>query len=71
MYEDEYSADTYAWILDNVRVIEPFAVKGKLSLWECDHDVRYLKVNESAEQNDRVWNEYFEPLVYTGDKEEW
>ena len=34
MYEDEYSADTYAWILDNVRVIEPFAVKGKLSLWE-------------------------------------
>ena len=71
MYEEEYSPNTYAWILDNVRVIEPFAVKGKLSLWECPNEIRYLKVNESDEQNDQVWNEYFEPLVYSGDKEEW
>jgi len=71
MYEEEYSSNTYAWILDNVRVIEPFAVKGKLSLWECPNEIRYLKVNESDEQNEQVWNEYFEPLVYSGDKEEW
>ena len=71
MYEEEYSPNTYAWILDNVRIIEPFAVKGKLSLWECPNEIRYLKVNESDEQNEQVWNEYFEPLVYSGDREEW
>ena len=61
----------YAWILDNVRVIKPFPVKGKLSLWECDHDIEYLKVNESAEENDIIFEKYFEPLMYHGDKEEW
>ena len=71
MYEEEYNPNTYAWLLENIRVIEPFPVKGKLSLWECPKDIRYLKVNESEEQNDRVWDEYFEPLVYTGEKEEW
>ena len=71
MYEEEYNPNTYAWFLENVRVIEPFPVKGKLSLWECPDDIRYLRVNESEEQNEEVWNEYFGPLVYTGDREDW
>ena len=64
--------DCYAWILDDIKVIKPFPIKGKLSLWECDHDIEYIEgVNESDEKNDQIWNEYFEPLVYKGDKEEW
>jgi len=71
MYEDEYNRNQYAWILDDVRVIKPFPVKGKLSLWECDHEIEYLRVNESEEQNEWVFNEFFEPIMYHGDKEEW
>ena len=32
----------YAWILINPRPIVPFPMKGKLSLWECSHEVEYL-----------------------------
>lgn len=28
-------------------------------------------VNESDEQNEKIFAEFFEPLMYTGDKEEW
>lgn len=42
MMPADYSPDFYAWILDNIRIIRPFAVKGRLSLWECDHPIEYL-----------------------------
>ena len=72
MYEDEYNPDSYAWILENVRIIKPFPVKGKLSLWECDHEIEHIEgVDVSDEGNERIFNEYFEPLMYHGDKEEW
>lgn len=32
----------YAWILSDLRYIVPFAVKGKLSLWECDHEIEFV-----------------------------
>ena len=38
----EYWGDCYAWILENPRPIKPFPMKGKLSLWECSHEVEYL-----------------------------
>lgn len=62
---------TYAWKLENVRCIKPFPVKGKLSLWECDHKIEYIKVNESDEENERIFNEVYEPLMYHGEREEW
>ncbi len=72
MEEEDYNPDTYAWLLENVRVIEPFPVKGKLSIWECDHEITYISgVNESEEKNQMIFDRYFEPLVYHGDKEEW
>lgn len=72
MFEEEYNPDSYAWILENVRIIKPFEVKGKLSLWECDHDIEYIDgVDVSEEENERIFNEYYEPLMYHGDKEEW
>ena len=40
----EYWGDCYAWILENPRPIKPFPMKGKLSLWECNHEVEYLSV---------------------------
>lgn len=32
----------YAWTLKNPRPIVPFPIKGKLSLWECDHSIEFL-----------------------------
>ena len=32
----------YAWVLKNPRPINPFPMKGKLSLWECDHEIEVL-----------------------------
>lgn len=32
----------FAWILTDLRYIVPFAVKGKLSLWECDHNIEFV-----------------------------
>ncbi len=62
----------FAWILNDIRVIKPFPIKGKLSLCECDHEIEYIeRVNESDEKNDQICDEYFEPLVYKGDREEW
>lgn len=37
-----YWGDCYAWILENPRPIKPFPMKGKLSLWECSHELEYL-----------------------------
>lgn len=72
MYEEEYNPDSYAWILENVRIIKPFSVKGKLSLWECDHEIEFIEgVNQSDEENDRIFAEYYEPLMYTGEREDW
>ena len=71
MSEEYYDPNQYAWILDDIRIIKPFPVKGKLSLWECDHEIEYLKVNESEEENDKIFDKYFEPLMYHGEREEW
>ncbi len=32
----EYSVGRFAWILDNIEPIKPFAVKGKLGIWHLD-----------------------------------
>lgn len=71
MYDNEYNPDTYAWILENVRCVKPFPVKGKLSLWECDHEIEYIEVSDDEEENERIFNEIYEPLMYRGDREEW
>lgn len=72
MSPNAYDPDSYAWILENVRIVKPFSVKGKLLLWECDHEIEYVEgVNVSEEQNDKIFAELYEPLLYTGDKEEW
>ena len=52
----------YAWILKNPRPIVPFPMKGKLSLWECDHAVEYLlaPTNPHALRSycETYWNDF-------------
>ena len=38
MKKVDCTSDKYAWCLRNIRVIEPFPVKGKLSLWNFEEE---------------------------------
>lgn len=53
----------YAWILGNIRIIKPFPVKGKLSLWNCEQPVEYLNLR-SRQEADEAADQYFKPLIY-------
>ena len=71
LFDDEYNPNSYAWILENVRFIKPFPVKGKLSLWECDHKIEYLDLCEDEKEKNRILEEVYGPLMYCGEREEW
>lgn len=61
----------YAWHLTNLRVINPFPVKGKLNFFEVDDSL--IKIfddgsdNLTDEEAEKWYNEVFAPLVYTGE----
>lgn len=57
-----YLEDQYAWILTNVRYIRPIPLKGKLSLWEYNGPIEYLKMPESDEEDEKMYKEIYEPL---------
>ncbi len=61
---DGMPSDSYAWSLSNLRWIEPFAVKGKLHLFEVADDL----IKEIPETIDAL-RTYFEPLIKWSDRE--
>lgn len=63
MFGSEYNEKSYAWILDNLRLIRPFTVKGKLSLWECDHEIEYLPFSVDDVISDDLFNDCFGRLI--------
>ena len=63
---DEYYPEDYAWILTNPRVIKPFPVKGKLSLWTCEHEIEYLPVPKNEEEDEELGRIYWDPIIYNG-----
>lgn len=60
----------YAWQLTNVRVVKPFAVKGKLNFFEVDDSLIEIIDDGSDSLTDEeaaeLYNNYIAPLVYTG-----
>ena len=36
----EYICGRYAWILDNIEIISPIKVKGKLGIWNYEGDIK-------------------------------
>ncbi len=66
-----YHRGDYAWILDDIRPIKPFPVKGKLHLWECDHEIEFIELTDDIDENTKRVNECLDPLYYEGDKEQW
>ena len=57
-----YEPGLYAWILDDVRIIRPIPLKGKLSLWDYNGDIEYLQEPETDEEDERMYHEIWEPL---------
>lgn len=58
----DFQPGCFAWILDNVRIIRPVPVKGKLSLWDYDGPIEYLEEAESDEEDEKMYHEIWEPL---------
>ena len=59
---------SYAWILSNIRLIKPFAVKGKLNFYHVDDNEIVELVGENGEltedERNSVFAEYYMPLAY-------
>lgn len=62
MDKRDFKPGLYAWLLDNVRIIRPIPLKGKLSLWEYDGEIEYLPEPKSKEEDDKMYHEIWEPL---------
>ena len=67
MKPQDCTPDKYAWMLRNVRLIEPIAVKGHLSLWNFDEDEKIkviMTVDElfslPQDEFDAICNKYWE-----------
>lgn len=60
--KSEVQPGLYAWKLDNLRYIKPIPLKGRLSLWNYDGEVEYLKEPESDEEDEKLYHEIYEPL---------
>lgn len=58
--EDEISEGTYSWVLDNIRPIKPFDVKGRLSLFDVDTaGVEYLGIAPTTEDGSEEIQDYW------------
>lgn len=62
MEPQDYQPGVYAWIIDDVRIIRPIPLKGKLSLWNYDGDIEYMQMPETEEEDEKMYREIWEPL---------
>ena len=60
----------YAWQLTDVRLVKPFAVKGKLNFFETDDSLIEIyddgTDSMSDEEAEEAYNKYYVPFMYQG-----
>lgn len=56
----------YAWKLEDVRLVEPFPVKGKLNFYYVDDElIHIVPEDDMTEEESEAWFEtHFKPLLY-------
>lgn len=54
--------DSYAWILENPRMIKPFEVKASVGFFNTDHSIDVIPTDKDN------YRKYFLPLAYSQDK---
>lgn len=62
MEPGDFEKGLFAWLLDDVRIIKPIPLKGKLSLWNYNGPIEYLKEPETDEEDEKMYHEIWEPL---------
>lgn len=59
----------YAWQLTDIRLVKPFAVKGKLNFFETDDSLIEIyddgTDSMSDEEAEEAFNKYYVPFMYT------
>lgn len=69
-FSDMPDGKYYAWHLSNIRMIKPFEVKGKLSLFDVDDNKINILIGGDAEVTEKealtYYETYIEPLLYKG-----
>ena len=63
MKASEFDNNYYAWILDNIRLIKPIPVKGKLSLWNFNGEIEYMEEPKTDEEDRMQYETYYEPIT--------
>ena len=72
--DEEPEGTMYAWYLTNIRLINPFPVKGKLHLFDVEDDlIEYISCEkafgEVTDENlDKFFDKYYLPKLYKGKK---
>lgn len=62
----------YGWRIEDIRLIEPFPVRGRMSLFNVDHEVRVLcDINREREKAEAVFKNYYLPLIDPDGAESW
>ena len=54
----------FAWILDNIRLIRPIPVKGKLGLFDVDVDYQVIPEDLPSDEADDIVNRFIIPLIF-------
>lgn len=62
MFEEDFKPGRYAWILDNLRIIKPVPIKGKLSLWDYPYDIEILEEPKTEEEDLQQYKQYYESI---------
>jgi hypothetical protein len=58
----------YAWMLEDVRFIKPFAIKGQQGFYSVDHPIEYYVDNGDDAEAEDFANRFIIPLIYTPDR---
>ena len=53
----------YGWDLEDVRLIKPFPVKGKLNIYEVDASLVEILAPINTDEAKVVWEKYYKPLL--------
>ena len=62
MERSELEDDCLAWCMSNVRLVEPFPVRGRLRLYDVPDD----RIRVLGKPTRRLFERYFKPLLYHG-----
>ena len=62
MEPQDWTPGLFAWLLEDVRIIKPIPLKGRLGLWDYDGPIEYLEPPKTDEEDEEQYNMYWRDL---------